>query len=92
MDWVVPSDAEVGDAIVFATFEDAAGNFAEGTAAERITINAPPTAVTLNPVTNVEASSVDLTWSQNQNADFRIVLSAAVPEVLRVELRPFRRR
>lgn len=70
VDWMVPTGAEAEDAVVFGSFQDAAGNLAEGTAVARITINEPPTAVVLNPAANVEATSVDLSWSQNQNADF----------------------
>jgi fibronectin type 3 domain-containing protein len=71
VDWIVPADVEVRNAVVFGNFRDAAGNEAEpGTATEPLTINAPPLAVTLNPASNVEATSVDLSWSQSQDADF----------------------
>jgi len=71
VDFETPVDLEVADAPIIGRFTDAAGNRApERTASGTLTLNAPPSAVTLDPPFNVQETSLDLEWTRNNDGDF----------------------
>lgn len=73
LDYEIPLGLEASDAAIVGAFTDAAGNAAERrSAATSITINAPPTAVTLDDPFNVRATELELSWSQNLDEDFAV--------------------
>jgi fibronectin type 3 domain-containing protein len=74
LDYVIPGNLEVVEAVVTGHFTDQAGNNAEEvTSVKTLTIQSSPQPVQLFPPTTLEdlARSLHLTWSQNQDADFK---------------------
>jgi fibronectin type 3 domain-containing protein len=73
LDYVVPSDVELQDAVVTGKFTDAAGNQAPTrTAFGKVTILKAPEPVNLLPPFGVPGSfsSITLNWSQSSESDF----------------------
>ena len=73
IDYKIPSDLEVVNAVITGHFKDRVGNIASDvTAKGRLTIQQMPTAVTLYQpvVTGTDKKLLKLIWSQNEDKDF----------------------
>ncbi|MCP4633518.1 MAG: hypothetical protein GY855_11375 [candidate division Zixibacteria bacterium] len=73
LNYIIPPDLEVTNAVITGNFGDEAGNIApEKPAAGRVTIQNPPDAVQFLPpvATPNSSTSIDLNWSQSQASDF----------------------
>ncbi|MDH4222836.1 MAG: fibronectin type III domain-containing protein [candidate division Zixibacteria bacterium] len=71
LDYLVPLNNEMEQAIVVGHFKDEAGNQAPSfTAPGKVTIQIPPIPVFLFPISSLSQSSLTLYWTQSQDNDF----------------------
>ena len=71
LDYLIPLNTEMEDALVIGHFKDEAGNQAPSfTAPGKVTIQSPPSAVVLFPPSAATQSALTLYWTQNQDNDF----------------------
>jgi len=71
LDYLIPLNTEMEDALVIGRFKDEAGNQAPAfTAPGKVTIQSPPTAVVLFAPSAATQSSLTLYLTQNQDNDF----------------------
>ena len=71
LDYLIPINSEMEEALVTGHFKDEAGNQAPAfTAPGKVTIQAPPSAVLLFPPSSPTQSTLTVYWTQNQDNDF----------------------
>jgi fibronectin type 3 domain-containing protein len=71
LDYLIPLNSEMEDALVTGHFKDKAGNQApEFIAPGKVTIQSPPSAVLLFPPSASTQSTLTLYWTRNQDNDF----------------------
>lgn len=71
LDYLIPLNTEMEDALVIGHFKDEAGNQAPSfTAPGKVTIQSPPSAVVLFPPSSATQSNLTLYWTQSQDNDF----------------------
>jgi fibronectin type 3 domain-containing protein len=71
LNYLIPLNTEMEDALVTGDFKDEAGNQAPTfTAPGKVTIQSPPSAVVLFPPSSATQSALTLYWTQNQDNDF----------------------
>ena len=71
LDYLIPINTEMENALLVGHFKDEAGNQAPAfTAPGKVTIQSPPTAVVLFAPSAATQSSLTLYWTQNQDNDF----------------------
>jgi fibronectin type 3 domain-containing protein len=71
LDYLIPLNTEMEDALVIGHFKDEAGNQAPSfTAPGKVTIQSPPSTVVLFPPSAATQSALTLYWTQNQDNDF----------------------